>query len=577
MNHRVTMSTATTIHRFFLLATLAVIGLGLLALAACANPHRFRVTPTPTSAPRPTATPSPSPTPTPAWPVTVGCGAPVPARACAYLREWTSQDPEHFAWVEDSATADVQLGSGELPHQLPVGTWTYVAAAPFFTLEDEVASADLQATWTGEPAGPFVQHPLLVTTDTLDALVSLWGPPTGEAVRSVAASALLTEAIRLDGWAVLPFDELEPRWKVLQVDGITPLEKGLEQETYPLTLSLYLGSDRRPDALPLLTIALSNRDEAEMAVVAMTGVTALTRGTARTMEAMGVTYPAQDIGDWLREADLTHISNEVSFTPDCPVPPPLGTMTFCSHDRYIELLEVVGTDVVELTGNHNNDYGTEPNLHTLQMLWERGWRWFGGGTNLVEATRPLTVTLGPNRLAFLGCNAVGPTYAWATEDAPGAAPCGDWEWIKAQISSLRAAEWLPIITVQAYETYKYFPTPGQMEAFRALAEAGAVVVQGSQAHQPQGFDFHAGAFVHYGLGNLFFDQMQSLETRQEFVDRLVFYGGRLLSVDLRTAMLEDHARPRPMTAEERRALLEAVFAVSGWRTEARHEPTTSNQ
>jgi len=44
----------------------------------------------------------------------------------------------------------------------------------------------------------------------------------------------------------------------------------------------------------------------------------------------------------------------------------------------------------------------------------------------------------------------------------------------------------------------------------------------------------------------------------------VFYDGRHLSVELLTAMLEESARPRPMTADERQALLQAVFAVSGW-------------
>ncbi|RME31024.1 MAG: CapA family protein, partial [Thermoflexia bacterium] len=337
-------------------------------------------------------------------------------------------------------------------------------------------------------------------------------------------------------------------------------EKGLTD--YPLSIPIYLGAERRTDAFAFLPADFSNRDESRMAVVAMTGVTALTRGTAQTMEQRGVTYPARDIAPWLLEADLTHISNEVSFTPDCPVPPILGTMTFCSHERYIELLDAVGTDIVELTGNHNNDYGIGPNLHTLELFRQRGWRWFGGGANLMEAMTPVTVTLGPNRLAFIGCNSVGPSYAYATETTPGAAPCGDWAWIRETVRALRAEGYLPIVTVQYYETYEYFPTPQQVTDFRALAEAGAVVVQGSQAHQPQGFDFHAGAFLHYGLGNLFFDQMQSLGTRQEFIDRLVFYDGRLLSVDLRTAMLEEGARPRPMTAEERRELLQAVFAVS---------------
>jgi poly-gamma-glutamate synthesis protein (capsule biosynthesis protein) len=41
----------------------------------------------------------------------------------------------------------------------------------------------------------------------------------------------------------------------------------------------------------------------------------------------------------------------------------------------------------------------------------------------------------------------------------------------------------------------------------------------------------------------------------------VFYEGRYLGVVLRTAFLEDLARPRPMTPEERRALLEQLFAL----------------
>jgi len=557
--------------RVLWLLSLVASGLVLGVAAGCGSLRRFDVTPTPTRTPRPTAVPTLTPTPTPAWPVALGCEEAVPPGACDRLRASADRDPAHFAWAEDPAAADLRLTTDGDPHALPAGRWTWGVAVPFFTLQDEVASADLRAAWAGEqPADPFAARPLLVTTDTLQALILLWGLPVGETVRTVAAPDLLAETVRLGGLAVLPFDSLEPRWKVLRVDGLSLLEKGLAQESYPLSIPLYLSGAARPDAVALLPADLSNRDEAKMAVVAMTGVTALTRNTAQTMEAQGVTYPAQDVGDWLLQADLTHVSNEVSFTPDCPVPPVTTGTVFCSHDRYIELLEAVGVDIVELTGNHNNDYGTGPSLHTLEMFRERGWRWFGGGENLADATRPLTITLGPNRLAFLGCNSFGPGYAWATEDSPGAAPCkeeADLALVLAQVADLRAAGWLPIVTMQAYETYEYFPTERQVADSHALAEAGAVVVQGSQAHQPQGFDFHAGAFIHYGLGNLFFDQMQSLGTRQEFVDMLVFYDGRLLGVDLRTAMLEEYARPRPTTEEERQELLEAVFAVSGWEGE----------
>ena len=70
--------------------------------------------------------------------------------------------------------------------------------------------------------------------------------------------------------------------------------------------------------------------------------------------------------------------------------------------------------------------------------------------------------------------------------------------------------------------------------------------------------------MHYGLGNLFFDQMQTLGTRQEIVDRHVLYRGRHLSTQLFTFLLEDYSQPRPMTPAERRQLLTSVFAASRW-------------
>jgi poly-gamma-glutamate synthesis protein (capsule biosynthesis protein) len=87
-------------------------------------------------------------------------------------------------------------------------------------------------------------------------------------------------------------------------------------------------------------------------------------------------------------------------------------------------------------------------------------------------------------------------------------------------------------------------------------------VQGSQAHQAQTVEFHDGAFIHYGPGNFFFDQMWSLGTRQGFVTRYIFYDGRLLSVDLRPTLLEEYGRPRPMDPVERREFLEMIFSYS---------------
>jgi len=103
-----------------------------------------------------------------------------------------------------------------------------------------------------------------------------------------------------------------------------------------------------------------------------------------------------------------------------------------------------------------------------------------------------------------------------------------------------------------------------VEDFDILAGAGADIVIGSQAHQPQGFAFNGESFIHYGIGNLFFDQMDFIENRQMFADKLILYEGRHISTVLFTGLMEDYAQPNPMSPEDRAAFLAMMFAESGW-------------
>jgi len=313
---------------------------------------------------------------------------------------------------------------------------------------------------------------------------------------------------------------------------------------------------------------LTNRDPEQMTVLLMTGVTALTRNTAYRMDEKGVLYPAEKIGPILQDADITHISNEVSFTADCPAPRlNSGTLTFCSALDYIELIRKIGVDVIELTGNHLKDYGTQPLSDTLSIFRQEGWPYFGGGDNLEEARQPVVLTSNENDVGFAGCNWWGPPSVWATKSMPGAAPCyepADMEYMRQVVADSAASVDALVFTFQYLETEEYTPTGQQRVDFRAMVDAGATIVSGSQSHQPQAIEFYKDGFIHYGLGNLFFDQMYSTAVRQEFADRHILYKGRYISTELLTFMLEDYSQPRPMTAQERQALLKAVFRASGW-------------
>jgi poly-gamma-glutamate synthesis protein (capsule biosynthesis protein) len=240
-------------------------------------------------------------------------------------------------------------------------------------------------------------------------------------------------------------------------------------------------------------------------------------------------------------------------------------MVFCSSPRYIELLTDIGTDVMELSGDHFGDYGTDAFLETLDIYRQNKIQYYGGGLNLEDGRKPLLLEVNGNKLMFIGCN-IKKAYAGATDTKPGAVLC-DFGYMTAQIGDYRARGYLPISTFQYNELDVPKATEQQEIDFRTLADAGAVIVSGSQAHTPQMMEFYKDAFIHFGLGNLFFDQVLKVgrsPKQNEFIDRHVFYDGRYLGVELVTAFLEDYARPRLMKPAERTKFLGDYFNYSGW-------------
>lgn len=486
----------------------------------------------------------------------------------AYLSETMGtalEDPLRGLFVSDESKANIRLEVGE---QNIVSQWVYALVTPFSSLTQGISSQDLLLRWQGGSIATYGNQPLLMDQNTHDLFTALWGPAGETGVQVVAREALTDTAwAHQPCLAIMPFEDLNPRWKVLPVDGISPIHKDFDLANYRLRIPISLNSDPQRVALIESNFAIppSNFDPQKMTVVDMTGVTALVRATAFTMEKRGVLYPAQDIRAWLLEADITHISNEVPFAVDCPYPDPnQASMRFCSRDEYIQLLEDVGTDVVELTGDHFQDWGTDAMYHTLDLYRQRGWLYYGGGANLEEGRKALVIEHNGNRIAFIGCNAKGGSFAQASDTQPGAALC-DMDWMAGEIRRLKAEGLLVIASFQHAEYYTYAAQPDQLRDFRQMAEAGADIVSGSQAHQPQAMEFLNNSFIHYGLGNLFFDQYGLCDAcRQGLIDRHVFYNGRYISTELLPIQFVDFARSRPMTPEEASGLFQTLFNASGW-------------
>jgi hypothetical protein len=505
-------------------------------------------------------------------PITVGIAPNVPARYADLLRTTldetptveTTAGPLPISVLDDPQSARVQLkltavdaNSERLIERF------FAVVVPFATVQDEISLAEVEQRWRNEGAGP-----LYVTPLAADLLTLQWGP---SAASQVAEDALLPalEAAP-DAVGLLAFDRLDPRYKVLTVDGVNVLDNRLEPGRYPLAVALTADGDAAALVAALLKPKLapySNRAADRLTTLMMTGVTAMSRGTADQMERRGVLFPAAIISATLAAADITHVSNEVPFLDDCVVNNTLNNLILCSHTSYWETLEAIGTDLVGLSGNHVNDFGREGARRSLQFYRDNEIPIYGSGMNIEEACAPLRWEHNGNTFAFLAALAYGPSGAWATEDEPGA--CYYYDHKEQLLETVRAlAKEVDIVAVelQYEETYFAYPTGNQVIEFRELRAAGADIVTGVQSHVPQALEpygyLDAGGpgIIAYGLGNLFFDQMWSWETRTELYLRHTIYDGRVISTEILTGVLESYAQPRWATPEERAGILRTIFA-----------------
>lgn len=479
----------------------------------------------------------------------------------------TEQEPD-FGVVASGVDGAIRLSwdgeGGEVVYRQ-----LFAAATRFDTVDLTLRMLNVQRAWRGETR---IFPAVVVYDDTLPTLTRLLGEPGPTVVTVETGEEVLDAVYAARGTlAVVPFDRLDARLAVYSVDGQTPVENALKfnPSAYPLVSAVYAhaGEDTPQDALSRLDTALprTNRDPARLTVVAMTGVTAMVRLTADQMDRLGNDWPARVVGPELAAADITVISNEVPFVPDCETNTSTDNLVFCSKPEYMETLVKSGADIIGLTGNHQNDYGLRNALTSLEIYAEAGLPVYGGGVDKTAAFAPYIAEHNGNRLAFLGANSYGPPSAWATDFSPGSAPF-DLAIMSATIRNLKGKDLADVVfaELQYQESYGVEPLFEQRQDFGALARAGADVVTGVQSHVPQAIEFVDGRLVLHGLGNLYFDQMWREDTREGLIVKHTIYAGRHISTQLLPTLLHEYGQPRWPDGDRRTAILEKVFAAGRW-------------
>jgi poly-gamma-glutamate capsule biosynthesis protein CapA/YwtB (metallophosphatase superfamily) len=480
------------------------------------------------------------------------------------LMEVKYQEKNRFAFVQDQEASDFTLkyGVGDSrvysEYLLPVGHLYWV--------NDSVSSNDIK----------YGEYTVLLEEELFDmyslALTDLY-PDINIKQSTNLQGDLEDESCNCLG-LVLNRD-LSKEYKLLELDGdyyLDTFNSGIE-----VSLVLERNSDdvntEFVSNIVKINIGLEGEEftAEDIAKVNMTGVTALTRRVAKAMDTRNdYDYPAEKIADFLSDADITHTSNEISFVPGCTS---YSGMRFCSKPESIEVLKAIGVDIIELTGNHNNDYGSNYNTQTIEAYKEEGWGYFGGGLDSEDASKPYVIEVDGTKMAFLGYNyydavVAGGTNALAGSSKAGANPYSENK-MREDIESIREDVDIIIVDFQYQECYSYpssdviypvcyKPIGSQSNVFRKAIDFGADIVVGTQAHQPQTYELYEDGIIFYGLGNLFFDQSMWIGTRQGMILTHYFNEGELIQTKITPTIYDSSLQVEVASENDAELLLELL-------------------
>ncbi len=460
---------------------------------------------------------------------------------------WSQNIADYLAFYSDAfspSTDSQQRASPELSDEFEF----WLPAAGFGALLLSIDSTDLAALLAGE------LDPRLILSESALGRLRQHGFVIHQGTSIVPHDRLFFELWRSKGsFTLLPFDEFRLRLRPLWLDD-KPIVDQLAD--YPL----------------LFKSDFANFSRDKLTRITLSGTTALARHTLPAIDAIGLETAASGIADYVRSSDYFQITNEASIVASCP-DAGIGLagkdLSLCMKIEHARLFELLDVDVVDLTGNHINDFRFEPLQHTLDHFERSGIAVVGGGRNLDEARQPLILEHNGSRIGWLACNWIGPAFALASDNPdssfglrPGAASCES-GWLRGALATLASDVDLTLLTVQYREYEKFEPEPSQTRDFRAYAEWGADIVVGTAEHKPMTLEFYPTqrgdtAFIHYGLGNLYFDQL-GWGFQRFFLDTLYIYDGALIAVELYPGIIEDRARPRLLTGEDRFNFLHFMF------------------
>lgn len=199
-------------------------------------------------------------------------------------------------------------------------------------------------------------------------------------------------------------------------------------------------------------------------------------------------------------------------------PEPDKPFTFRAHPRTLKVIKR-HFDALALANNHSGDFGPSAFREMLSRLDRHGLAYFGGGTDLAAAHRPLLIERKGLRIALLGYNEFFPRSFEADFDKPGVAWSED-EQVRFDIANARLRADIVIPVMHWGWEHESAASQRQRNLARLMIDAGADAVVGGHPHVTQDIEHYRGKPIIYSLGNFVFDGFSDEDNNTGWLLRL---------------------------------------------------------
>ena len=240
----------------------------------------------------------------------------------------------------------------------------------------------------------------------------------------------------------------------------------------------------------------------------------------------------------LRGADITFGNLEVCLTRGGY--PAEKLVNLRADPGLAEELAALGFDLVSIANNHTMDFGFDGLEETISSLDKAGVPTVGGGRDIHQARKPVTLQCNGNRFTHLGFSSCLPIGAEAGVTRPGIAPIrvttsyeidpatlleqpgtvpvvrttlSETDLLAVEQAIKRAKEESEFVIIGMHwgVAYQELLAEYQRTLAHAMVDVGADLIIGHHPHVPHGVEVYKGKTIFYSLGNFVMQYKRSAE------------------------------------------------------------------